>query len=191
MMRWDDPRLPQPEIVLDKVGSRWMKYTKQQEIDWSYAPQWPVPYEELRQDAAAQGFADQTRIRTVQDAQQAAAQGYGLTIAAGFLEMGKINPTDGLLISDFRHRGGHQQGLGGYLTHPKHGVLWQIDNNWFDVHGHDEILAPMGVVGSFWIRNRRLEELLRDPQTEVMAVNSSGNWKTRKIDWSDVFSYYD
>ena len=192
MLAYDDPRVPQPEIVIDELGGRWFKYTKQEEIDWSYAPEWPIPYEELRKDSSPQGFAKKTRIKSIEETQQAHAQGYGVTIAAGYLEGGKVRPTDGLLISEFNDRGGHQQGIGGYLNHPSQGLLFEIDNNWGpEAHGRDDILAPLGVLGSYWIRAERYEELLRDPQTEVFAVSSSGTWKTRPIAWDDVFSYYD
>ena len=190
LLPYDDLRVPQPKFSKDSAGGTWAKWTKEQEIEWSYSPQWPCKYETLRQDAAAFGFAKETRVKTVYEYQQCSAQGYGLCIAANSLQSGKVKPqNDGLLISDFRGSGGHQQGLGGYWKHPEHWLLILVLNQWNDCHGHDSFLYPLGITGAYWIREARFQELLSMQSTEVTAVTASGGWPKKEIVWDDIFQY--
>lgn len=170
MLPYTDSRFPKPTIK-----NNWISWTKSQELEWSHPRAWRVDYEELKRDASEHQILDVTRVTTIEGLLQALAQGYGVTTASSFGTKPRVR--DDVLIGDWNDSWAHQQSWSGYWKHSKHGLLIPTDNQWNDVHGHCPTLFELGVTGSYWMRERDAEKILRNG--EVYAHSNTEGFPKR------------
>ena len=177
----DNPKLPQPT---NKNG--WLVWSAKIELDYSYPKQWPVPEAELAVEANEHQVMHVARITKWDELLQAFAQGYGVTCASMF----GTRPTvrGDVLIGDNNLSWAHQLSWSGYITHPQHGILIAVDNQWGpNAHPECPTLSAMGVLGSFWITQKTVTKLLSQGSVEVYAHGETEDWPVRQLDWDAMW----
>lgn len=177
MLATDNSLLPPPT---EKDG--WLWWTSKIELDFSVPKHWPVPEAQLALAANERQVTYTVRIRTTAELEDALVQGYGVTMASMFGTRARV--VQGLLLGAWNDSWAHQMSIGGYMTHPAHGRVYLIDNQWGPTfHGDCPYLAPKGVRGSFWIRESTMKDILKSSSTEVFAHGQTEDWPVRSIDW--------
>ena len=181
MLAWDDPRVPQPQ----NPAAYWLKYSERTEIDWSHSNYWPVKRSELFETATAFGVHTVTRVKSVEGAKQAIAQGYPLTIAGskGF----SMSVRGDVLMGRNNKSWNHQQQVDAYWYHPQMGLIFGVNNQWEDVHGKCPTLGKFGVNGSYWITSNDMQHFVAN---ETYAHSNTGGFPTRKFVFTSVGTFF-
>lgn len=161
----DHPKVPQPT-----VDGIWVKYDRRTELDWSYSPQWPVPYDELHADADDFAHKSITRINSAEEAVIAHAQGYPQTLASMFGTRPRVEK--GVLLGRWNLSWSHQMGSDGFYYHPELGLLFKINNQWHNVHGLCPLMKQYGIEGSFWMLASDYDKICK--RGEVYAYGEGG-----------------
>lgn len=183
ILEWDDDRVPRPTI-----RDGWAQWTADQEKQWSHPNWWPVPRRELEPTAKAFGLYDVTQAKTTGELVQALAQGYGATVASNFGTRSTRIEGD-VAIAPWNSTWAHQMSVGGYWKHPRHGLLFEFDNQWgpsTSIHTPCPTLLPMGIVGSFWMRADDMHTIMNSRYGEVFVHTSTGGFPLQKFDWGDM-----
>ena len=185
VLPYDDPRFPQPQII----DGNWWKYTEQQELEWSYSPQFPVDVETLKSEGQKFGMQSITRLSNANDVVQLTAQGHGITLASMYGSRSMRNKGRAgqrILVASWNARWPHQMSVGGYWTHPEFGLMILIDNQWSKrAHPQCETLAEFGSNGSFWIPENDFNRICRDG--EVYAFSDGGFEEERTNLWDNLW----
>lgn len=174
-----------PEVQFD---GNWMHYTKSIELQWSHPTGWPIPIDKLREEAKKHNIGTATRIKSIEELLQAKAQGYGVTVASSFGTRG-AKVVDDVLIAERNSSWAHQMSVAGFWKHPRAGLIFPWDNQWKDTMGRCPTLEPLGVNGSFWVREADMEWAIRTG--EVYAHTATGGFELREIDWQNLGVTYE
>jgi len=169
--------LPGP-VSIDPNGN-WWKYDRRVEMAWSHPSAWPIQERQLAPDAGKYGIHAVTRVRSIDDLVQGLAQLYSVTLASMFACDPRVDGD----VSIGRKRGqwAHQMGCSGFWEHPKHGLIFLIDNQWSAAaHPQCPTLKEFGSNGSFWIYEGDMDWIIRTG--EVFLHSSTGGFPGRKID---------
>ena len=176
----DWEKAPKPTIT----DTGWIKYSKAIELSWSHPNSWPIPFAEVEAEANKNQIRTITRLRTPEEVCQSLAQCYGVTMAGDFGTNPRVEGD--VLLGRRSTVWAHQQSVSGYWFHPTHGLIFLIDNQWLDVHGHDPGLYPLGVTGSYWILEKDMATELRTG--EVYSRSNTEGFPLRRFDWSNILS---
>lgn len=181
MLPWDmaDERIPKPTI-----RNGWAVWKSSEELKWSHPSAWPIPRAELEKESQKFQMLTVTRAKTVEDVQQGLAQGFGVTMACMFGTKPRVE--EDVLLGRWNDSWAHQQCIAGYWIHPKFGLLFIVDNQWDDVHGHCPTLHPIGVTGSYWILEKDLAKILKGSDGEVYLHSNTEGFPKRSFDWGTV-----
>jgi hypothetical protein len=177
MLPWDSELATQPVI---REG--WATWTRDVELSWSHPSAWPKPRATV--EAEAIKFSIQTVVK-INDPDQAVtllAQGYGITQASMFGTEPRVD--DDVLVGRWNKEWAHQMSVGGYWKHPKHGLIFIIDNQWGDVHGQCPTLGKLGVNGSFWMLSSDFAKICKND--EVYGHSNTKGFPLRKFDWNNI-----
>ena len=179
MLSWDfeNSKIPRPTI---KDG--WAAWTSREEIQWSHPSGWPVSRSTLDPDAGKYKIQDVTQAESTDDLVQGLAQGFSGTMACMFGTRACKVQGD-VLMAPWNDQWAHQQCIAGYWQHPKLGLIFLIDNQWNDVHGHCPTLYPFGVTGSYWILEKDMTTILRSRDGEVYLHSNTMGFPLQTIDW--------
>jgi hypothetical protein len=89
---------------------------------------------------------------------------------------------DGYLIAKWNASWAHQMSCGGYSTHPKLGIVYWIQNQWFwNAHPACPKMEPRGVNGGFWIEESTLTRIILSG--EVFIHSNTEGFPARKLKW--------
>lgn len=183
MLAIDDPRLPKATLA-----DGWLKWSSRTEIDWSYAPQWPVKESSLAVDAKSHVIHSVSRVRTLLELKQGLAQGYAGTMACMFGSK-NMRVKDGYLVAPWDTRWAHQQAIAGYTEHPSMGDLFAIDNQWNkNAHPSCPKLSSIGsgVNGSYWVTGDTMKKILASEDSEVFLHSNTAGFPPRNISWGNM-----
>lgn len=173
----DFPGLPQPR----KDGD-WLIWTKDDEYTYSWPRQFPVSANTLAPEAGKHRMGKQLPARTLAEIDQAAAQGYGITIASNYGSK-TMRVKDGFLVASWDGSWAHQMTIDGYKIVPSLGKLYLFKNQWGrKAHPSCPFLSTFGVEGAFWVPEADLQKLVSNRNTEVHIHSSTGGFDLRKLD---------
>lgn len=190
-VRHDYPGVPQPNW-----NGRWMTFSGQTEIEWSWPARFPVKIPD--DEAGKNQCLYMAKIRNTDEMAQAAAQGYGLTQASMFGTSPRVR--DGILIGDWDDSWAHQMCDDGYATHPNFGRVWRVKNQWHEAHPPcpffdglvKQACTQLGVTanfdpdfGSFWVTDKTMQKII-DAGDEVFAIGNTEGFDARVIDWKSI-----
>lgn len=178
MLPYDDPRFPQPT----KNGN-WWKWSRRDELDWSWSPQFPIPRGELSPKAKTYGIETTVRIRSVDEWIQAIANQKTITLASMYGTRPRVEK--GLLVGRWNASWAHQIWSDGYLLESETeglGDLLKGNNNWGpNAHGSCPLLSSVGCTGSFWIPRKDAERICKTG--EVIAHSGTGGFESKEGLW--------
>lgn len=129
----------------------------------------------------AKKFTIQTiaSIESIEDAQNALANGFGITIASNWGGLMRPPVKEGVLLSRRSGSWAHQMSVAGYWVHPVLGLIFNINNSWGeDAHGSDPADGPPG---GFWVLAAELASIIRSG--EVFAYSFFNGFPAAKRDW--------
>lgn len=181
----NDQAVPQGTVV----DGHWIKWSSRIELDYSWPPQFPVAMEKLKQIANPQRLTGWAQLKTLEELEQAFAQGYGVTQASNW---GCENPrvVDGRLTGKRNARWPHQTWQGG--PDRSTGKRWWLWGNQWGKSAHGVCPWMANRYGSFgfkggimWIDDQDMQSILSED--EVFARSGTGGFPLRnRIDWSKV-----
>jgi len=173
---WDHPSVPKPS-----VQGAWWKWTKQQEIQWSHPSAWPTDEQQLTQDASSHGIHAVTQVTSVGQLVEGFAQGYSATLASMFGTQPRVEGD--VLIGRWNRSWAHQMSAPPTLwKHPKHGMIFQVDNQWGpSAHPSCPTLSQFGVDGSFWMLEGDMAKVIKTG--EVYLHSNTGGFPGRPGFW--------
>lgn len=189
MLPIDHPKMPKPQVVGD---GKWVKYSSAVEYQWSHPSYWPVPYNELKEEADDFVIKSKVKITSVQQARELTAQGFGITLASSFGTRPRIR--NGMLIGTWNGTWQHQMRAGGYSDaddperpdRGSNGNVWMIRNQW-GPNGHNincPWLETFGIRGCFWISDDTFARIIRNG--EVYGHSNTAGFPLRKINWRNL-----
>lgn len=159
----------------------WFWWTKNQEYSWSWPTKWPVDKATLDPVAAKYRIHKQVQAHTIEEMMQAAAQGYGITIASNY-GSNTMRVKDGFLIATWDTSWAHQMCLDGYHTHPTLGRLWLDKNQWWKkAHPLCPYLQQFKIDGAFWIPEADILRNLKYRDTEVIIHSNTMGFEPRNL----------
>lgn len=191
ILPWDDERVPKPRVIQDGNHSPWVKWTEQQEYQWSIPKAWPISRTELEADAKGYGFADVAIAKSLEEIDQGLARGMGVTIASAFGTKPRVE--QGYLIGRWNDTWYHQMTIEGRLVTTEHGVIYVQGNQWGPtIHGDCPYLKPLGIRGCYWLLARDLESNIAKRGTECFIHSGSGGFDAERVfDWGNMGISYE
>ena len=188
MLPQNDPRVPRAE----KRSEYWLKWSSNDELEWSYSPRWPVPLDDLRDDGLKHRVETVVRVKTTAQMRQLLAQGYGLTIASNFGTRPRIKGDPAVLLGDWNASWSHQMSISGYMLHDGLGdgqgtYLYLFSNQW------GPSAAPVcpflreihpGLRGGFWVAEKTMQRVLL--KGVCYGHSNTRGFPARVIDWGSV-----
>ena len=176
---FENGAIPRPTI---KDG--WATWKSAEEIKWSHPSAWPVKRSTLEPDAQKFLIQDVTQVGSVDELVQGLAQGFSGTMACMFGTKPRVEKD--VLLGRWNDQWAHQQCVAGYWQHPSLGLLFIIDNQWNDVHGHCPTLYELGVTGSYWILESDMKKIIKSQDGEVYLHSNTKGFPLQTIDWGTM-----
>lgn len=171
----DHPGLPQP-----KKDGDWLVWTKDDEYSYSWPSRFPVPEDQLRTTANKYRMGTVLPARTLAEIDQAAAQGYGITMASNYGSR-TMTVKEGFLVAKWDSSWAHQMTIDGYKITPI-GKLYLIKNQWGPkAHPACPYLTQFGVTGAFWMPEADLQKNIDNRNTEIFVHSNTGDFAPRPI----------
>lgn len=171
----DFPGVPQP-----KRDGDWLVWTEEDEYNYSWPSKFPVAEATLRPEANKFRMGRQLQIRSLDELDNALAQGYGVTMASNYGSK-TMKVRDGFLVATWDGSWAHQMTIDGYI-HAPFGKLYLIKNQWGRrAHPSCPYLSQYGVEGAFWVPEADIKRNMDKQYTEVIVHSSTGDFPIRKL----------
>lgn len=172
----DHPGVPQP-----KRDGDWLIWTKDDEYSYSWPGRFPIAEAQLTPEANKHRMGKVLPARTLAEIDQAAAQGYGITMASNYGSR-TMTVKDGFLIAKWDGSWAHQMTIDGYKIVPSLGKLYLIKNQWGrKAHPACPFLTQFGVEGAFWMPEADLQRNLDSRNSEIEIHSNTGDFAPRPI----------
>lgn len=172
----DHPGLPQP-----KRDGDWLIWTKDDEYAYSWPGKFPIAESQLTPTANKYRMGKVLPARTLAEIDQAAAQGYGITMASNYGSR-TMTVKEGFLIAKWDGSWAHQMTIDGYKIVPSLGKLYLIKNQWGrKAHPACPYLTQYGVEGAFWMPESDLQRNIDSRNTEIEIHSNTGDFAPRPI----------
>lgn len=168
--------LPQP-----KQDGDWLIWTRNDEYNYSWPPSFPTAESALRVEANKYRMGKQLQVSTIDELDNALAQGYGVTMASNYGSK-TMKVRDGFLVATWDGSWAHQMTVDGYIKVPSLGKLYLIKNQWGRrAHPTCPYLSQYGVEGAFWMPEADMQRNIGKQYTEVIVHTSTGDFPLRKM----------
>lgn len=173
------------KMVQPTLRNGWVYWTERLEYDWSWPAKWPIPERELAEECGKYATESVSQLESVEDIKEALAQLRGVTIACPYIPR-RPSITGDVLLDGLNGNGGHQQCVSDYWEHPQQGLIFAIDNQWDDTHGHCPTLYPLGVTGTYWVKASRIDRIIKEGNCELYAFSGTGDFSLDLIDHGNL-----
>lgn len=176
----EDPEGEDLEDAKEKDG--WIVHSSAVELKWSDGGAIP---EKLKAIGRKNRVRTVAPIRRVEDAVEAAANGYTMTIASMFGTKPRKSGTPPVLLGGWDDQWAHQMWIDEFWDHPTLGPIFHFGNDWgWGVHGSDPDPENGPPNCGFYVTEKTLGSILAKRDAECYALSAYDGYPARDIwDW--------
>ena len=177
---------PQPQYV---AGGDWIKFPSQTELEWSYAPRFPISVADLKLESEKNQVQQTVRIRSTSQVRELLTSGFGVTIACSFGMRSKPRVTGDpqVLLAKWDGSWSHQQSNPAAFNHPGLGWIYWIQNQWGPKsHGRCPFMTAYDakILGGYWVDESTYQRMIENG--ECYGHSDTEGFTPRVIDWGSM-----